>query len=131
MVSYRRISRAAAREELEAFERDLVSAYGELPSVARTLLSLAAVRIGAAELGVRSVTRHEKDVIFRTPRPREIEEVLEGIQGTVRLVGELDAAGLAEIYYRPPASYFESDSLLTVLRRRLCGVTRQTCSDPA
>ena len=46
--------------------RDLLSAYGELPSRGEILFELAEIRISAAGLGIKSITRHEDDIVFRT-----------------------------------------------------------------
>jgi transcription-repair coupling factor (superfamily II helicase) len=119
MDAYRRISRADSLESLAAVERDLVSAYGEMPRAARTLLELAEVRLQATLLGIRSITRHEGDVIFRAERPELIEAHMSSAKGSLRLVGQPDAQGVMEIYYRPPATYFEGLTLLAVLRSKL------------
>jgi transcription-repair coupling factor (superfamily II helicase) len=126
MDAYRRVSAAATFDELAHVEHDLVSAYGDLPSATRLLIQLAEIRLAAAHLGVRSVTRHEQDVIFRTAKPLELERAMSGAKGTLRLVGQADDGGLTEVYYRPPKRYFESDSLLTVLRHRLRNALDET-----
>ncbi|MCA9297001.1 MAG: hypothetical protein KC983_10800, partial [Phycisphaerales bacterium] len=121
MDAYRRISRATTQEALDAIEHDLVSAYGELPKSTRRLIDLAQVRIAAAHLGVRSIRLHERDVIFRTSNPKQLEIRMAGVRGTVRLVGNPTSDGLTEIYFRPPKGFLEPDTLLTVLRKRLVG----------
>ncbi|MEM7229931.1 MAG: helicase-related protein, partial [Planctomycetota bacterium] len=121
MDVYRRISRANDVEVLNAIESDLVSAYGDLPKGTRRLIDLARVRIAAAHLGVRSIHLHERDVIFKTSDPKKLEECFNGVRGTVRLVGQPTAGGMAEIYFRPPRAFLEPDTLVTVLRRRLGG----------
>ncbi len=119
MDAYRRISQANTRAALEQITHDLISAYGDLPESARRLLDLAEIRVAATVLGVRSVTRHEQDIIFRTAQPRRLEERMAAAKGSLRLVGQPDGAGLMTVYYRPPPSYFEGNTLLTVLRTRL------------
>ncbi|MHC5114242.1 MAG: transcription-repair coupling factor, partial [Planctomycetota bacterium] len=121
MDAYRRLSRAPDHDTLEQVSRALESAYGELPRRARYMIDQADIRISAGRLGIRSISRHDRDIIFRTARPRELADRMESAQGSLRIVGDVDAAGLATIYYRPPESYLEDESLLTVLRRRLRG----------
>lgn len=128
MDAYRRISRAQTAPELEAIEHDLVSAYGSLPGSAEALVLLAELRIRAAGIGVKSITRHENDVIFKTAKPALLEAAMRGGQGTLRLVGQPDGQGLVDLYYRPPPSFFEGTTLLTVLRRRLA---REDAQAPA
>ncbi|UCD76663.1 MAG: transcription-repair coupling factor [Phycisphaerales bacterium] len=119
MDAYRRISASNDFEELGRIERNLVSAYGDLPRSGRVLLELAEIRLAAAELGIATVSRHENDIIFKTTRPRDLEEQMAGAKGSLRVVGQPDAAGLSSVYFRPPKQYLEDDSLLAVLRRRL------------
>ncbi len=117
--AYRRISQATSYEELEQVQRDLESAYGSPPTGVQHLLELSEIRIAAAELGVVSLTRHDDDLIFRTRHPRKLEQAMGDAKGTLRLVGQPDASGLSEVYYRPPKNYFEGTTILTVLRHRL------------
>ncbi len=119
MDAYRRVGQAEDYEALEKLQHDLDSAYGELPRRADVLFELAEIRISATLLGIHSIARHEKDIIFRTRCPRELESHMRGAKGSLRMVGDVDPAGLTSVYYRPPQPYLEQDSLLTVLRRRL------------
>jgi transcription-repair coupling factor (superfamily II helicase) len=117
--AYRRLSRCASIDELRRVEADIESAYGALPKAAATLVALAELRISAAQLGVRTVTRRERDVLFRTADPESLERALAPARGTVRRVGAAADDGTSEVYYRPPAAYWDSGSILTVLRTRL------------
>jgi transcription-repair coupling factor (superfamily II helicase) len=121
MDAYRRIARAATPQELEAVERDLTSAYGEPPQATRRVLELAAIRVAAGALGIRSILRRDPDIVFRTVRPAELERTLGRAKGSLRLVGQPDAEGASEVYYRPPPAYLEPQTLLPVLRARLRG----------
>src|SRR5690606_15279386 len=85
----------------------------------RTLIELAHVRISAAMLGVRSITIHEQDVIFRTPEPNNIVLALKGAKGSVRVLEDRHDPALREVYFRPPGSYLEPATLVPFLRRRL------------
>jgi len=122
--AYRRLANAATLEELDKVERDLTAAYGDPPQRARPLFELAAIRIAATDLGVKSIRRHEGDIIVKTSDPAALGERMEGAAGSLRLVGQPDAAGYTDIYYRPPTSYLDPGTLLTVLRRRLSGAVR-------
>ncbi len=119
MDAYRRIGQADSLEALAKAREVLVSAYGEPPASVQTLLELADIRLRATQLGIRSVVRREQDIIFRTVRPRDLESAFTGVQGSVRVVGQPDADGVTEVYFRPPAAFLEPKSLLLVLRRRL------------
>ncbi|MHC4968461.1 MAG: helicase-related protein, partial [Planctomycetota bacterium] len=119
MEAYRRICGADSLTEVAEAEQDLTSAYGAPPPSAVTLLRLAELRVVATMHAVRSVTRHEGDIILAAERPDALRARLEPAQGTVRIVGKPDRKGLTQVYYRPPRSYLEGDSILTVLLQRL------------
>ncbi|MCI0676185.1 MAG: DEAD/DEAH box helicase, partial [Phycisphaerales bacterium] len=119
MDAYRRISRANDLQTLHQIEHDLVSAYGDLPRAARIHIQLAEIQISAALLEIKSISRHDDDLIFRTRRPADLERHMLGAKGSLRIVGQPNTEGLTEAYYRPPKSYFEADTLLNVLRSRL------------
>jgi transcription-repair coupling factor (superfamily II helicase) len=118
MEAYRRIGQAESLEALAKVEADLASAYGEPPASVRSLFELAEIRLLATMLGVRSLQRKEQDIVFRTPRPRDLERAFEGVQGSVRVVGQPDDDGLTEVWFRPPPAFLEPASLAAVLRRR-------------
>ncbi len=126
MEAYRRINQADSLETLRTIEQGLESAYGEPPKSARRLLELAEVRLGAHELGVRSMVRQEQDIIIRTADPGALEAAMEGGQGTLRMVGAPSDDGITSVYWRPPAAFFQGNTLLTVLRRRLVAAPAET-----
>ena len=119
MDAYRRVSQANDEAALAKIRRDLVSAYGDLPRRAEILFQLAEIRIAAALLDIQSITRHEDDIILKSKQPRALEQRMRGAKGSLRMVGDVDGAGLTTVYFRPPSNYLETDTLLTVLRRRL------------
>ena len=58
-------------------------------------------------------------MIFRASLPRELERLLAGVQGAVRVVGTADESGLTDVYLRPPKAFLDPKSLAAVLRKRL------------
>jgi transcription-repair coupling factor (superfamily II helicase) len=132
MEAYRRISGARSMAELEAVGRDLAGAYGDAPPVAAACLRFAQVRLAAALQGIRSIVVREPDVVFRSSRPRELMLAMHGVQGTVKAIGSPDAAGVQDVYWRPPKPFLEAASLATVLVRRLTAhATDGTTAAPA
>jgi transcription-repair coupling factor (superfamily II helicase) len=119
MDAYRRIARAHTPAALEAVRHDLVSAYGDLPRSAEMLMDVADLRISAARLSIRSMVRHEDDIIITTTKPQSLEEQMAGATGTLRAVGTPDENGRVEVYYRPPRNYLQPETLLRVLLARL------------
>jgi len=128
MDAYRRVARADSLAALEGVRRDLESAYGDLPRSAETLLDVAAIRIAASALRVRSIVRHEDDIIFVTANPQALEQCMAGARGTLRMVGTPGANGAMDVYYRPPRQYLEPAILLRVLRKRLSGEGDESAS---
>lgn len=130
LEAYRRLASSATLEQLEQVRDDLVSAYGQMPRPVMRLFDLAQVRITLAQLGTRTVTIRERDVVFMSHEPAPlVERLRNGVSGqpmtgvaaeaTVRVL-EPKGEGLPhEVYFRPPESYFEPESLLRVLRQRL------------
>ena len=114
----RRIARARSQPELTQAITDITQAYGEPPSVSQRLFDLARLRIGAQETGVRSIALHEQDVIIRCTDPGRVAKILEGVQGSVRVISAQQGDPLREVFFRPPPQYLQGDTLLTVLRRR-------------
>ena len=119
MEAYRRIAQARSLENLEATQRDLSSAYGDPPRAVGLLIDLAELRLLAAGRQIRSILVRDDDVIIRTLQPAELLGLFDGVAGTVRVVGEPDASGHAEVYFRPPKKYLQPESLMAVLRHRL------------
>jgi transcription-repair coupling factor (superfamily II helicase) len=122
MEAYRRIATARDLDQLDRVRRDLESAYGAPPQGVQALLEVAEARLAATLVGVRSVVRKDPDIVFRTLDAPALAAKLQGVNGTVRLVGEPDERGLREVYYRPAKpSGLEPRNLLAMLRRRLAG----------
>jgi len=119
MEAYRRFSQADSLDEIDRVEHDLTTAYGSLPAAAVTLSRLAQLRIVATRNGIRSITRHEADIIVSADRPPVARDRLAEAKGTVRLVTGADGKGPTLVYYRPPATYLEGDTIVTVLLARL------------
>ena len=121
MDVYRRLARAGDRHALEEVIADIVSAYGPMPGPVESLADLSMIRVLASGMGIRSIRRHEQDIIFRTSDPARLEKVMDGAPGRVRLVGGTTADALAEVYYRPSAEAARDKALLAILRKRLGG----------
>ncbi|MEE2682150.1 MAG: transcription-repair coupling factor [Planctomycetota bacterium] len=119
MEAYRRIGQADSLESLDRTRDQLLSAYGEPPTEVEELIDLARLRLLAAAVGIRSIVLRDDDVVFRTTEPRVLESCMDGVEGSLRLVGSRDVSGYWELYFRPPTSYLEPRTLLTILRRRL------------
>ena len=122
MDIYRRVARAESTDELDDVEQIVTSAYGALPPPADRLWDLARIRVLAARAGMLGIRRKEQDIICRTMDAPALERRLNGVPGTLRLVGRPDAEGICEIYWRPTPQTLKDANLATlraVLRSRL------------
>jgi len=110
---YRRIVASRIEEDLVTLERDLVDAFGRFPEEVGRLLELAEIRVHARHFGIVSISLKRPDVVFTIEQLPKAEPVFIDAQGTVRMP---DAK---TIHWRPPASYLEPATLVTVLKRMM------------
>ncbi|MEO0513432.1 MAG: transcription-repair coupling factor [Planctomycetota bacterium] len=113
--AYRRASVAASGDDVDRLSKDLTAAYGDPPQPVERLLRLARLRVAASALGVGTIVRRDPDVVLRCHDIARGQAGFRPRQGTIRRV---DAAGEdagGELFYRPPESYLEPESLVTVL----------------
>jgi transcription-repair coupling factor (superfamily II helicase) len=128
LEAYRRIATASDFEPLAQVRKDLVNAYGDPPRQVHRLLDLAELRIACSKFHVRTVTVRDKDVVFVTSIAKPLAEALakappgvsKEIQATVTPIVPETPGAMAEVYFRPPEKYLEPQTLLAVLRKRLC-----------
>ncbi len=113
MEAYRRLSRAATFDQLEAVVANLTDAYGQPPPQAQALINLAELRIAAGMHNIRSIKLKGRDLIFTTTNPRKLDELFKDAPGRVSLI---DAR---TVFLRPPANYLEPPTLMAVLRKLL------------
>jgi transcription-repair coupling factor (superfamily II helicase) len=114
MEAYRRISRAATLDELNAVVQSIRDAYGDPPKQAQTLIDLTEVRIAASTLGTDTLKLEGPDLIFTTRDPRKLEAIFNNAPGRVSVLDE------KTLYYRPPRNYLDPpQTLLAVLRKLL------------
>jgi transcription-repair coupling factor (superfamily II helicase) len=126
LETYRRIATASTPEDLARIAAGLADAYGPPPQAVRRLLDLAELRIACARLGIRGVTIRDHHIVFRTVAPTVLVQRLRGVQGRVVELAPQAPTEPAEVYYRPPPSHLEPDTLLAILRHRLTQVPHAT-----
>jgi transcription-repair coupling factor (superfamily II helicase) len=120
MDAYKRLSRAASFDELDAVVRDLTDAYEAPPEETRALIDLTELRIAASSLEVRRLKLDGPDLIFTTDQPQRLDPLLKSAAGRASVI---DAK---TVYYRPPANYLDPpETLLAVLRKLLVQPMRQ------
>jgi transcription-repair coupling factor (superfamily II helicase) len=94
MMIYKRMSRLASIEALQAIESELVDRFGEPPSPVRYLLDLAAVKILAAVQGVALVRfRLDRSARDRARQADKLKRALSGVDRISRGAGADALAG--------------------------------------
>jgi transcription-repair coupling factor (superfamily II helicase) len=128
LEAYRRIATAASRADLDKVKADMVAAYGDPPRITVRLFLLAELRTACAAMGVKTATLRGSDVVFLVTDARQVAEKLaavpagqtKAIEARVSVLASQTSDTLAEVYFRPPEKYLEPETLLSVLRKRLC-----------
>jgi len=113
MEIYRRIAKCHAPDELGQLGSDLADAYGKVPPIVQTMLDVAEIRLRAGRLQIDSIIRMDPDIILTGKSLRAMRDLFEGAAGSVRSPDD------QTIHWRPPKSYLEMPTLITVLLRRL------------
>jgi len=137
MDVYRKIAVARTPGDLQQIEAELADVYGPIPDETKGLLDLAELRIAAAKWDIRSIVASQPnplkagDLIFSfrqsvegaTPSKRgqsrcpsgraTVGALFASVKGTVRI------ADPKTVYLRLPPSYFEPQTLVTVLAKIL------------
>ena len=126
MDVYRRLTRCQKLETVDALQKDLVDAFGELPRQVILLFALTEMRLLAGHFGIEKVIKMPPDVILTVRDAQKAQYGLAGAPGRLSVVDE------KTIYFRPPATYLEPDTLLMVLRNLLkAAYERERRGEPA
>ncbi len=120
---HRRIVSCHTEGDLRRLEEDLTDAFGPHPKEVRGLLDLAEIRVHARRFGLVSISLRPPDVIFSIENLPLAEPLFAEAAGTVRLPDD------TTVYWRPPSSYLEPLTLVTVLRKMFDGALSR--SEPA
>ncbi len=121
MDVYRKIAVARTPADLGQIEAELADVYGPIPEETKGLLDLAELRIAAAKWDIRSIVASQPDPLkagdlifsFRTDPGKKANALFANVKGTVRI------ADPKTVYLRLPPTYFEPQTLVTVLGRIL------------
>jgi transcription-repair coupling factor (superfamily II helicase) len=125
LEAYRRLAIAETYEAVAKFREDLVAAYGRPPRAVERLMELAELRIACAAAGISALTVRDKDVVFVCKDSAAVGATLQAnatgaaTTAPVRVLPPKPDHRSSEVYFRPPDAYFEPDTLLRILRRRL------------
>ena len=106
---YRRISRCGDLDTIVQLQNDIADAYGELPRPVMILFALTELRLLAGHFGIESIIKQEPDVVLKVSDAAAAQLGLQGAPGTLRVVDE------STVYFRPPKSYLEPETLLMAL----------------
>jgi transcription-repair coupling factor (superfamily II helicase) len=126
MDVYRRLTRCQDLETVESLQKDMIDAFGEPPRQVVLLFALTEMKLLAGHFGVDKAIKHPPDVVLTVRDAQKAAYGLAGAPGTLRVVDE------KTIYFRPPATYLEPDTLLMVLRNLLkAAYEREQRGEPA
>jgi transcription-repair coupling factor (superfamily II helicase) len=126
MDLYRRLTRCTSLDMLHLLEQDMKDAFGEPPRPAVLLFALTELRLLAGLYGIESIIRKEPDVVLTVRDAARAQLGLMGAPGTLRVIDE------KTVYFRPPPTYLEPDTLLMVLRNLMrAAYDRQANGQPA
>ncbi|HEY7118217.1 MAG TPA: transcription-repair coupling factor [Tepidisphaeraceae bacterium] len=126
MDVYRRLTRCTDLQNVEALQKDMTDAFGEPPRQVMLLFALTEMRLLAGHFGVDKVIKHPPDVVLTVRDAMKATYGMAGAPGTLRVVDE------RTIYFRPPDTYLEADTLLMVMRNLLkAAYEREQRGEPA
>jgi transcription-repair coupling factor (superfamily II helicase) len=126
MDVYRRLTRCQELETVEALQKDMIDAFGEPPRHVVLLFALTEMKLLAGHFGIDKVIKHPPDVVLTVRDALKAAYGLAGAPGSLRVVDE------KTVYFRPPATYLEPDTLLMVLRNLLkAAYEREKRGEPA
>ena len=110
---YQRISTARNIKDIDRLKMELRDLFGPVPEQVTQFLELTQIKIWAAKWNVQSIIVQKPDVIFTFP---------EGVTGTdlfARYPGTVRIPDPRTVHLRLGKNYFESKTLLAVLRKLL------------
>jgi len=115
MDVYRKIAVAKTSEDLKQTESELADVYGPIPDEVKLLMELAQLRIAASKRSIKSIVASGRDLIFSFEKDTKMKANLlfKNISGKIRVSDSKTA------YLRLPESYFEPQTLITILRKIL------------
>jgi len=115
MDAYRKIAVARNDQDLKQVESELADIYGPVPDEVRLLLELADLRILAGRHDIKSIAVSGRDFVFSFSKDPERKAALlfAGVSGKFWLSDANTA------YLRLPQNYFETATLLGMLRKIL------------
>jgi transcription-repair coupling factor (superfamily II helicase) len=115
MEVYRKIAVARNTDDIKQVKAELADMYGSVPDEVKLLLELAALRIAAAKLKIKSIVASANNLIFNFARDAQINtnELFTDIKGKVDIVEP------TTVYLRLTRNYFEQNTMIMILRKIL------------
>src|SRR5439155_19243576 len=110
MDVYRRLTRCTSVDMLNLLEHDVKDAFGEPPRQAVLLFAMTELRLLSGHWGIESIIRKEPDVVLIVTEAMRALAALSGAPGTLRVIDQ------KTVYFRPPSSFLESETLLMTLK---------------
>lgn len=110
MECYRRVVACAVPRDVEQLASDLRDAFGAYPESVDTLLTLAEIKVRAAQWNIKSIIKREPDLIFTYEgEVKKLEPLFDGASGSVRIPDG------RTFHWRLPENFFQAQTLLRIL----------------
>ena len=115
MDAYRKIAIAKTSGELKQLEGELADVYGPIPNDVMLLLDLADLRIKASGHAIKSIIASGHDLVFTfAENAKKAAAIL-----FAKTSGEVRISGEKTVYLKLQKNYFESPTLMNLLRKIL------------
>ena len=114
MDAYRKIAVAKTEDDLGQIADELADIYGPVPDEVKILMELAAIKIAASKLDIKSIVTSGRNLVFSFSKNYDgsrVDALFSKIKGTIRIPNP------KTVYIQFPKNYFEPRTLITVLRK--------------
>ena len=115
MEIYRKIAVTRNAQDLGQIRDELADVYGPVPDEVNLLLELAHLRIMASRHNIKSIITSGQNLVFSFENnfSKSDQKIFENVSGKIRIHDE------KRVYLQLPKNYFESNTIMTVLRKML------------
>jgi transcription-repair coupling factor (superfamily II helicase) len=112
---YRRIAVAKQAEELKHLETELTDVYGPPAEEIKSLLDIAAIRIAASELDIKSIVAHGGNLVFSfaADAAKHAKRLFKST------AARYTAADETTVYLHLTKNYFEPATMISFLKKTL------------
>ena len=122
MEVYRKIAVAGNDDDLKQIADELTDVFGSLPDQVRMMLDLAHLRIAAGKLDIKSIVISGQDLVFSFGK----DYTGKADSLFAKVAGRISIPDPKTVHLRLAKNYFESWTLIVILRKILAGEPGQS-----